>query len=263
MTPEELKRHKNGELIFKETGRVRRKFDKKGNEKLELVRETSTKMTEAFLKGKDATSLISETNQPIEQIYADYANKTKALANNARKQLYITGRLQMEPSAKKAYSEERASLLAKLNLAKKNAPLERQAQLISAWKARERIDNNGIKDKDEIKKIRQQELRRARESIGTKSRNPKSKNSLSIKITDKEWEAIQAGAISDTALTEIIKYCDMDILRERATPKKNQRALTTAAKGRAKSMLKRGYTQAEVASELGVSVSTLMRELDI
>ena len=261
MTPEEKKRHAEGELIFKETGRKLR--DKKTGEYTKEAKETSTKMREAFISGKDARSLISEANTPIENIYADYANKTKALANEARKELYRTGRLKLNPSAKKTYVEERASLIAKLNLAKKNAPLERQAQLISSWKARSRIEEGGITDKDDIKKIRQQELRRARDSIGTKSRNPKSKNSLSIQITDREWHAIQAGAISDTTLSEIMKYCDMDNLRERATPKKQKRGMTSGARSRARSLLNRGYSQAEVADELGISVSTLVRELDI
>ena len=269
MTPEEKRRHANGELIYKDTGRTRKVpvTDKKTGEvkgyKDVRVTERSSKMKEAFISGKDARSLISEANSPIENIYAEYANRTKALANAARKELYSTGRLKLSPSAKKAYSEERASLIAKLNLAKKNAPLERQAQLISNYKARARIAEGGIIDKDDIKKIRQQELKRARESVGTKSRNPNSKNSLSIKITDREWEAIQAGAISDTALSEIIKYCDMDILRERATPKKQRKALSAGTKARARTLLNLGYTQSEVASELGVSVSTLVNELDI
>lgn len=269
MTPEELKRHQNGEVIYKNSDRMisRPVIDKKTGELIgfnkKVATETSTKMREAFINGKDATSLISDANTPIENIYAEYANRTKALANAARKALYSTGRLKLNPSAKKIYAEERASLIAKLNLAKKNAPLERQAQLISNYKARARIEEGGITDKDDQKKIRQQELKRARDSIGTKSRNPNSPNSLSIKITDREWEAIQAGAISDTSLSEIIKYCDMDILRERATPKKQNKGLTAGAKSRARSLLRNGYTQAEVASELGVSVSTLVRELDI
>lgn len=269
MTDDEKRRRAEGELIFTKTGRTRKKavIDKKTGEVIGFkdipVTQTSSKMTEAFLEGKDARSLISSANSPIENIYAEYANKTKALANAARKELYSTGRLRLSPAAKKAYAEERASLIAKLNLAKKNAPLERQAQLISAFKARARIEAGGITDKDDIKKIRQQELKRARESVGTKSRNPNSKNSLSIKISDREWLAIQAGAISDTALSEIIKYCDMDILRERATPKRKQKGMSAGAKSRARTLLNRGYTQAEVASELGVSVSTLVKELDI
>ena len=257
MTPEELKRHAEGELIYKETGRLRR--DKNGNY-TRKAQQKSTKMTEAFLRGEDAYSLSS--GQPIEDIYADYANKTKALANSARKELYSTGRLISSPTAKKTYAAERASLMSKLNLAKKNAPLERQAQLIAGVKSRTRIEANGIEDKDEMKKIRTQELKRARDAVGTRPRNPNAKNSLSIKISDREWEAIQAGAISDTALTDILKYADMDEIRQRATPKTQSRGLSASAVSRARSLLNRGYSQAEVASELGISVSTLNRALE-
>lgn len=258
MTAEEKERHANGEQIFVETNRLIR--DKNGNY-TKRATQNSSKMAEAFRAGKDATSLSSGTI--IEDIYADYANKTKALANAARKELYSTGRMVLSPSAKKTYAEERASLIAKLNMAKKNAPLERQAQLISGVKARTRIEANGIEDKDDIKKIRQQELKRARENVGTRSRNPNAKNSLSIQVTDREWEAIQAGAISDSTLTEILKYCDMDNIRQRATPRKTTKAFTSATRSRARNLLNRGYSQAEVASELGVSVSTLVRELDL
>jgi predicted DNA binding protein len=264
MTPAEKKRHAEGEQIFTDTGRMLK--NKKTGEYDRIAKQDSTKMAEAFISGKGPKSLISEANTPIENIYAEYAAKTKALANAARKELYSTGRLKLNASAKKVFAEERASLISKLNLAKKNAPLERQAQLISNWKARARIEAAGLdwkKDKDDIKKIKQQELRRARESVGTKSRNPKSKNSLSIQITDREWQAIQAGAISDTTLTEIIKYCDMDALRERATPKKQRKAMSAGAKSRARSLLRRGYSQAEVADEFGISVTTLLNELDI
>lgn len=252
MTDEEKARYDAGEKIFRETGKT--KINKNGKEVLR--QNKSTKMYER----SDARELSSGTL--MEEIYAEYANKTKALANEARKELRNTGHLKISSTAKQVYAEERASLLAKLNLAKKNAPLERQAQLIANVKAKARIESNGITDRDDIKKIRQQELKRARESIGTRPRNPNKENSISIKITDREWEAIQAGAISDTTLTDILKYTDTDSLRQRATPKDNKKTITTASLARARQLIRNGYTQSEVASALGVSVSTLNRALE-
>lgn len=248
MTDDEKARYYEGEIIYQPTGRMHR------NKKGELVKSQikSTKMYEA----KDAHELSSGTI--IEDIYADYANKTKALANAARKELLNTGRLKQSSSAKETYKTERASLLSKLNIAKKNAPLERQAQLIAGTKAKSRIEAGGIEDSAEKKKIRTQELKRAREAVGTQSRKI-----LSIKITDREWEAIQAGAISDTSLTEILKYTDVDALRQRATPRNTSSKLSASNLSRARSLMNRGYTQAEVAAELGVSVSTLNKELDL
>lgn len=252
MTQEEQKRYDAGEKIFRETGKT--KINKNGKE---VLRQTkSTKMFET----DDARKLSSGT--VMEEIYAEYANKTKALANTARKELRNTGTLKISSTAKQVYKEERASLISKLNIAKKNAPLERQAQLIAGVKAKARIDSNGITDRDDIKKIRQQELKRARDSIGTRPRNPMKENSLSIKISDREWEAIQAGAVSDTTLREILKYTDTDAVRQRATPRSSSKAMSSTSIARAKQLIRNGYTQSEVADALGVSVSTLNRSLD-
>ena len=252
MTPEEQKRYDEGLKIFRETGKT--KINKNGKE---VLRQTkSSKMYER----DDARELSSGT--VMEEIYAEYANKTKALGNAARKELRNTGTLKISSTAKQVYSEERASLISKLNIAKKNAPLERQAQLIAGTKAKARIDANGITDRDDIKKIRQQELKRARDSVGTRPRNPSKDNSLSIKISDREWEAIQAGAISDTTLKEILKYTDTDAVRQRATPRASSKAMTSASTARAKQLIRNGYTQSEVADALGVSVSTLNKALE-
>lgn len=252
MTDEEKERWLNGEKIFRDTGKT--KVDKNG--KTVLRQNKSSKMAET----DDAFDLSSGTI--IEDIYAGYANKTKALANEARKELRQTERLKISPTAKKTYAEERASLISKLNIAKKNAPLERQAQLIANTKAKARIEANGITDRDDIKKIRQQELKRARDSVGTRPRNPNKENSLSIKISDREWEAIQAGAISNTTLEEILKYTDTDAVRQRATPRANNSAMSAASVSRARQLINNGYTQAEVAQALGVSVSTINRALE-
>lgn len=252
MTDEEKERWLNGEKIFRETGKT--KVDKNG--KTVLRQNKSSKMAET----DDAFKLSSGTI--IEDIYAGYANKTKALANEARKELRRTERLKISPTAKKTYAEERASLISKLNIAKKNAPLERQAQLIAVVKAKARIEANGITDRDDIKKIRQQELKRARDSVGTRPRNPNKENSLSIKISDREWEAIQAGAISNTTLEEILKYTDTDAVRQRATPRANSSTMSSASVSRARQLINNGYTQAEVAQALGVSVSTINRALN-
>ena len=252
MTPEEQKRYLEGKVVFRETGKMRK--NKEG--KYVPVLTTSTKMADV----DDARKLSSGT--VMEEIYADHANKLKALANDARKEYrFNTGRLKMNPLAKDIYANERASLIAQLNIAKKNAPLERQAQLIASVKSAARIKDNPNLDKSDKKKIRSQEIARARKAVGTRSRNPNNPNSLSIKISDREWEAIQAGAISDSMLSEILRYTNIDDLKQRATPRAN-RGLPAASVVRARTLLNNGYTYSEVANELGVSVSTLNKELN-
>lgn len=252
MTPDEQQRYLNGEVIYRDTNR--NKLSKSG--KYEPVKIKTTKMAEE----KDATNLSS--GYLIEDIYANHANKLKSLANDARKELrFNTGKLKQNASAKEAYSEERASLLSKLNIARKNAPLERQAQLIASVKSSARIKDNPNLDRDDKKKIRAQEIERARKAIGTKSRNPNNPNNIAISISDREWNAIQAGAISDNMLSQILKYTNIDDLRERATPRASK-DISPAVIARANTLLNNGYTYSEVASQLGVSVSKLNRELN-
>lgn len=252
MTSEEKERYLNGEVIYRDTGKKRKTEDGSYKD----IKVKTTKMAEE----RDARNLSSGT--VMEEIYANHANKLKTLANEARKEeRFNTGKLTQNASAKEAYKEERDSLKAKLNIAKKNSPLERQAQLIASVKSKARIDANPNLDKNDKKKIRQQEINRARAALGTRSRNPNNPNSIAIKITDKEWDAIQSGAISDSMLKDILRYTNIDDLKERATPR-SDRGMSSAAVSRARTLLDNGYTQAEVAKELGVSTTTLNRELN-
>ena len=106
--------------------------------------------------------------------------------------------------------------------------------------------------KAEIKKAGQQELTRARNMVGAK-REP-------IKITDREWEAIQAGAISESKLKQIITHTDIDNLRERAMPR-NTTTLSEAKINKINSMRASGYSTSEIAESIGYSVSTVNKYL--
>ena len=92
------------------TGAVTYSPKVKKNGEIEYRTEKSTKMDNAFDSGKDAYSLISSSNTKMERIYADHANKLRALGNEARKEYISTPSLKYNPSAKKTYSEEVISL---------------------------------------------------------------------------------------------------------------------------------------------------------
>ena len=77
-----------------------------------------------------------------------------------------------------------------------------------------------------------------------------------VTFSDKEWEAVQAGAISKTMLTQLLRYADSDEVRQRALPKKTQ-AVSSSKLSMAKARLRAGYSYQEVADMLGVPVSTL------
>ena len=224
-----LKR-KGSPIINKETGEQRYKevyeeyTDKNG--KVKVRTQASTKMAET----KDARTLSSGT--PQEEAYADYANNMKSLANRARREMMNTGKIAYSASAKRTYQAEVDSLEAKLNVALKNAPRERQAQILANAAVKAKKQENPDMTKGEIKKANQQALTAARNSVGAK-REP-------ILITDREWEAIQAGAISENRLTQIINNVDTDKLRQRATPRATT-TLSSAKVNKISSMNASGY----------------------
>jgi transcriptional regulator with XRE-family HTH domain len=226
-----------GELVFVPTGKSHR----------------TTKMDKLALT-KDARTLISDDNTPIEEIYATHSNSLKGLANKARREGLNTGRLHYSDSAAKTYSSEVKSLTAKLNIAKKNAPLERQAQETAGLKIAARIqDNPGLKkDPEALRKMNGQELEAARQQLGA--------HKTQIDITPSEWHAIQAGAISHSRLAEIVDHASMDQLKGYATPRTHQ-GMTSSKLVLARARLASGYTQAQVAQSLGVSVGTLSKAL--
>lgn len=208
----------------------------------------STQMAET----SDAMTLSSGTI--MEKIYGDHANKLKALANKARKEMKNIQSPKMSRSAKETYSKEVASLEGKLIRAEKNRPKERQAQLLANTEIKAKREANPDMDSDDLKKIKSQALKRARDRVGAK------KSDVMIDITDKEWEAIQAGAISASKLTSILNNTDEDRVKQLAMPKDKPK-MDASRVARAKSMLNAGCTQAEVAEILGVSVSTLIKAL--
>lgn len=215
----------------------------------------STQMAET----ENAFTLVSGGSRskttPMEVVYAEHANRLKALANKARKEAINTKAPKASPSAKETYKEEVSNLKAKLNRALKNAPLERQAQIIANASFKAKKEANPMMDKDDIKKEKNKSLERARAKVGA------SKKDVMIHITDREWEAIQAGAVSKTTLEKILNNTDEERIKELATPKQKI-VMNSSRIARAKSMLNAGCTQAEVAEALGVSVSTLSRSLN-
>lgn len=208
--------------------------------------QASTKMAEA----KDARTLSSGT--PQEEAYAAYANRMKSLANQARKEMINTGKIAYSVSAKEAYKNEVDALNAKLNVSLKNAPRERQAQVIANATMKAKKQDNPDMTRAEIKKASQQALTAARKQVGAE-RHP-------IEITDREWEAIQAGAISESKLVQIINNADIDSLRQRATPRSTTQ-ISDAKISRISSMKASGYSTSEIADALGISTSTVSKYL--
>ena len=219
--------------------------------KLNKRHQKSTNMAET----DDAYTLLSKARHPKEILYADYANSMKALANEARKQYMTTGNLKYDRKANEVYKKEVDSLMSKLNSAELNKLREREAQRRSNVEvAQKKAENPDMKTSD-IKKASQQAISKYRQEVGSIARRERA-----IVITDREWEAIQAGAITENRLKRILDNADVDELRQRATP----RAANTLSKSqisRIKSLSANNYSLAEIARKLGVSTSTVNKYL--
>lgn len=233
---------KTGKKVYEYTGRSWTD----ANGKVHFRKNESTKLAET----EDAHTLSSGT--VVEKVYADHSNRLKALANQARKELVAIKTKKYSPSAKEAYRSDVETLNAKLALSQRNAPLERQAQVFASATIRLKIQANpDLKLKEnsaELKRIKSQALAAARSRTGADKHK--------FEITDSEWSAIQAGAITAHKLDQILNYVDLDNIKKLATPKVTPK-MSTNDTTKARNLHARGYTWAEIADALGASVSTV------
>lgn len=200
----------------------------------------------------DAMTLVSPARHPMELIYADYANSMKALANQARKEMMSTGKIEYSKTAKATYQKEVDSLMSKLNTALLNTTRERAAQRLANVEVAAKKASDPNMKKSDIKKANQQAISKYRQEVGSVTRKDRN-----ISITDKEWEAIQAGAISENKLKQILDNADIDRLRELATPRTTTQ-ISAAKINRIKAM-SASYTNAQIAEKLGIPLSTVSK----
>jgi DNA-binding CsgD family transcriptional regulator len=245
-----------GSLIYKTADDATYQVQKVNKRTGEVTIETktqkqrSTKMAET----DDAMTLVSSARNPKELAYADYANSMKALANKARKALVSTGKIDHSAQAKSTYQKEYDSLMAKLNNAELNKTRERAAQRMANAEITSKIKANQL-EKGDVKKASQQALTKYRNEVGSIARKKRN-----IIITDREWEAIQAGAISESKLKRILNNTDADSLRSRAMPASSTK-LSTARVNKIKSMSASNYTLNQIAEACGCSVATVSKYL--
>jgi hypothetical protein len=244
-----------GKKIYTETGES---YVQKGD-KLDKNGKVIRKDGEVVVKSEYAPRLSIVDNAHdlssgtlVESLYADHSNTMKSLADSVRKELEQTKSIPYSPSAAKAYAPEVARLKADLTLALRNSPLERQAQILANAQVALKKQANPDMEAAELKKVKYLALEEARQR--TNSKKPL------IEIDEDQWAAIQAGAISNSMLEKVLDNTDLDKLKSRALPKKSD-AMSSTMTARARQMISDGYTQAAVADQLGVSVSTLDRNL--
>jgi hypothetical protein len=248
---EASERYRAVKIVDKESGQVT--YKSKSGEYVyatENRTQKSTKMAET----DDAYSLVSDARHPMEIVYADYANSMKSLANKARVEMTNTGKIAYDKTAAKTYAKEVKTLDEKLTNAKLNAPRERAANRMANAEIQSKLKSGQI-EKSDVKKASQRALTKYRQEVSSVSRRDRN-----IDITDREWEAIQAGAVSENKLKQILNNTDIDVLRERATPR-TPATLSQAKINKAKNMSNSNFTLAQIADALNVSTSTVSKYL--
>ena len=213
--------------------------------------QKSTKMADT----DNAYDLVSAAKHPMELLYADYANDMKTLANKARIEMTNTGKIAYNKNAKTVYKDEVSSLYDKLNTALLNTTRERAAQRMANAEVQSKKEQDPTMKTADVKKASQQAISKYRQEVGSVTRRDRN-----IEITDREWEAIQAGAISENKLKQILDNANVDSLRQRAMPKASS-TLSQAKVNRIKAMNDSNYTIQQIADKLGVSTSTINKYL--
>ena len=209
----------------------------------------------AMTNTNDAMTLVSADRHPVELTYARYANYLKDLAREARKEYVSLKGIKYDPIANRTYADEVKSLNDKYIELEKKKPVEASAlmeanTMIKAW-----YQDNPEATKEQVGKAKQRIVSYCRQKRGLNS----SENTL--QITPKEWEAIQAGAISSSKLQKLLTRADMDVVRQYATPKMGNK-LTSTQITRIQSMHASGVKNSLIAETLGINVSTVIKYLD-
>lgn len=237
-----------GHIIYKESGRTY------ANDKGETI--LATQRVPLISTVDDMTTLSTGTKP--ENAYAKYGNQMKELANQARKKAANTKPMKYSPTANKTYKKEVNELLSALEVAEKNAPKERRAQAIANSVIKAKIQANPElsepANKKDLAKVRSLAIDDARAVVGASGRGTR------IHVSENQWKAIQAGAISDSRLRSILKYMDDEEVKKLAMPRAIT-TLSTAKQNKIKHMQNMGYTIAEIAENMGYSTSTISNYL--
>ena len=90
------------------------------------------------------------------------------------------------------------------------------------------------------------------------ARNQVGAKRTTIELNDRLWEAIQAGALSDSRLKSIFRHVETETLWSHALPHSST-ALSQAKINRIDRLLDSGYSTKEIADAVGVSSSTVIK----
>lgn len=196
----------------------------------------------------DAHTLLSSKPNKIELLYADYANHCKALANQARKLSLQEKAIEYNPEANKKYATEVKELNEALINAKKNAPRERAAQILATSEYHAILNAKGSEmDNEDKRKLKGQCLSSARKRCNA--------NKDRVQFTEKQWEAINAGAIKKTTLDDLLKNADKDNYMQLALPKQSR--ISDSKKASILNLYAAGWSYEQIAEREGISTGSV------
>ena len=244
----EVKQKEDGSYYY-EPGTGKGKWQYKEQDRMEKIPKMNLVDDAYDLIHPDERIKMSD----MDKLYADYANHCKALGNNARKLWLQESPLPYNKEAAKKYATEVNEMKAALTEAKKNAPRERQAQFLATSQYNAILNERGSElDNEDKRKLRGQCLMDARERCGAlKDR---------IKFTEKQWEAINAGAIHPTTLDDMLRNADQDNYMQLALPKSSR--ITDTMKNEIMSRYEsKGQSYEQIAEAMNISTSTVANVL--
>ena len=103
-------------------------------------------------------------------------------------------------------------------------------------------------DSDRRAKYERRYIKDARARVGA--------DHYKVEFTEREWQAVKHGAITENFLSDLIAEADADHVRQMSSPRAKT-ALTSAQQSTLRRLKKSGYTNADIADALGVSPSTV------
>lgn len=244
---------------------------------------STEKLRYAWMEGKGAASLASDNPSTKEQMYVEFSDTLHGMANSIRRSLnddtYHIDKskvsdkdktddglsyVKMKATRATADSDEDKavidSLRSKLDVAKRNAPKERLAQVYANAAIKARVDENpSLKtDDDALKKVKNAELAAARARTGANGKGTR------VEISAKEYEAINSGKVPKTLISDVLKKSNTESLTKLATESTGSRKKLTAAQvARIKAWGNSNSksTPYQMAKSMGVSVSTINKVL--
>ena len=247
---------KTGEKVYQFTNRQMRDsntgqlmYDKDGSPKMATERTGVKKL----LWEKDSTNLVYDKTNVKEMAYAEYSNKMKALANDARKEAINTKEYKRDADAAKKYANVVSEMAAEYNEVLKNKPLERSAQVLASSNYNQWKRTHTDADDEDCKKMRTILINNERRKLG--------KTKVVMDINDERWEAIQAHAIAPSKLKDYYSVMDKDKVYQYALPK-TKSTISDATKSRVMSLANGNATLADIADTLGISISTVANILN-